>query len=89
MFSMGQREKLILKILSGANDNNISFNELCNLLQSFDFYLRVKGSLHIYYRMDIEEILNIQERNGKAKPYQVKQVRNIIIKYQLGGTLDV
>ena len=62
---MGQREKLILKILSGANDNNISFNELCNLLQSFDFYLRVKGSHHIYYRMDIEEILISKSEMGK------------------------
>lgn len=31
----------------------------------------------------MEEILNIQPKSGKAKPYQVKQVRNLIVKYQL------
>jgi hypothetical protein len=33
----------------------------------------------------IEEILNFQPKQGKAKAYQVKQVRDVILKYQLGG----
>ena len=86
---MGQREKFIIKILSGANDNNIFFDDICNLLYAFDFSSRIKGSHHIFYRNDIEEILNIQSKNGKAKSYQVKQIRNIIIKYKLGGNIDV
>ena len=86
---MGQREKFIIKILSGASDNNINFTEMCNLLKSFDFSLRTKGDHHIFSRIDIEEIINIQPKNGKAKTYQVKQIRNIIIQYKLGGELDV
>lgn len=29
------------------------------------------------------EIINIQPVKGKAKPYQIKQIRNLIIKYKL------
>ena len=86
---MGQREKFIIKILSGASDNNINFTEMCNLLESFGFSLRIKGDHHIFSRIDVEEIINIQPKNGKTKMYQVKQIRNIIIKYKLGGELDV
>jgi len=85
---MGQREKLIIKILSGTNDNNILFDEMCNLIRSFNFSLRINGGHHIFYRSDVEEIINIQPKNGKTKSYQVKQIRNIIIKYKLGGNLD-
>jgi len=86
---MGQREKFIIKILSGASDNNINFTDLCNLLKSFEFTLRIKGDHHIFSRGDVEEIINIQPKDGKAKNYQVKQIRNLIINYKLGGELDV
>jgi hypothetical protein len=45
----------------------------------------VLGSHHIFSRPDVEEILNLQPRGGQAKPYQVKQVRQIVLKYKLGG----
>ena len=45
---------------------------------------RTKGSHHIFVKIDIEEIINIQPIKSKAKAYQVKQVRNIILKYRLG-----
>jgi hypothetical protein len=32
---------------------------------------------------NVVEILNIQPKQGKAKPYQVKQVREIIVRYKL------
>ena len=32
---------------------------------------------------DVKEILNLQPIGSKAKAYQVKQIRNIIIKYKL------
>jgi hypothetical protein len=80
---MGKYEKLIAKILSGSSDSNISFSELRNLILIFGFSERIKGSHHIFSKEGVEEILNLQEKNGKAKPYQVKQVRLIILKYQL------
>jgi hypothetical protein len=36
----------------------------------------------------VEEILNLQPKGGKAKPYQVKQVRRLIVEYKLGGQDD-
>lgn len=36
-------------------------------------------------KLSFEEILNLQPKGAKAKPYQVKQVRNVILKYKLGG----
>jgi hypothetical protein len=48
------------------------------------FQQRIRGSHHIFAKEGIEEILNLQPKQGKAKPYQVKQVREVILKYQLG-----
>lgn len=45
--------------------------------------MRIKGSHHIFYKEDVEEIINLQPQNNKAKPYQVKQVREILINYKL------
>jgi predicted RNA binding protein YcfA (HicA-like mRNA interferase family) len=81
---MSKFEKIISKILSGSSDKNVKFQELLTILKSFKFEERIKGSHHIFYRKDIEEIINIQaDKNGNAKAYQVKQVREIILKYRL------
>ena len=80
---MSKLDKLILKILSGNADNNIEFSDLIKLLEISDFNCRIKGSHHIFYKDGIEEIINLQPNHSKAKPYQVKQVRTIIIKYKL------
>jgi hypothetical protein len=81
---MTQKDKLIAKILTGTSDKNIDFYDLIRLLESFNFSCRIKGDHHIYYRDGIEEIINIQPlSNSKAKPYQVKQIRFLILKYQL------
>jgi len=80
---MGKYEKLLEKILFGMSDNNVDFNELLNLLLKMGFEQRIKGSHHIFYKEGIEEIINIQPNNNKAKPYQVKQILTIIINYQL------
>jgi len=55
------------------------------LLRRLGFDERIRGSHHIFTRESVEEILNLQPRGAKAKPYQVKQVRNVILKYKLGG----
>jgi predicted RNA binding protein YcfA (HicA-like mRNA interferase family) len=85
---MSKHEKLLIKILRGTSDKNIDFEELRNLLLKLGFEERIKGSHHILTKDGIEEILNIQPKSGKAKPYQVKQVRNIIVKYQLNVDED-
>ncbi len=80
---VGKYEKLLLKILSGTSDANIRFNELQSLMKRLGFEERIKGSHHIYYQRDMLEIINIQQRRGLAKAYQVKQIREIIKKYDL------
>lgn len=80
---MGRFEKLMNKILSGRSDSNLKFSELCNLLLNLGFTLRTKGSHCIFFKKDVDEIINLQEKGGLSKPYQVKQVRDIILKYNL------
>jgi len=53
------------------------------LLKHFGFEERIKGSHHIFRKAGIEEKINLQKDGNKAKPYQVKQVRNILITYKL------
>ena len=81
---MSKIEKVLETILLGRSDPNIDFSDLCKLLESLGFDERIKGSHHIFSRFGIEEIINIQPKGNKAKAYQVKQVRNIILKYKLG-----
>lgn len=71
------------RVLLGASDANIDFADFCKLLASLGFDERIRGSHHIFARSGIEEIINIQPKGNKAKPYQVRQVRNIILKYRL------
>ena len=81
---MGSRDKLLEQILRGTSDANIPFGGLCQLLRSLGFAERIKGSHHIYTKDGVEEILNLQSKTGKAKPYQVKQVRSVIVRYRFG-----
>ena len=80
---MSKHAKLLERILLGASDANVPFAGLCHMLQRLGFGMRVRGSHHIFSRPDIAEILNLQPRGGNAKPYQVKQVRNLLLKYKL------
>ena len=80
---MSKIKKILSQILSGRSDANIEFKDLCNLLTVLGFTERIKGSHHIYRKTGIEEKINLQKDKNKAKPYQVRQVRNIILKYKL------
>ena len=82
---MGKYDKLFTTILSGRSDQSIRFIELTHLLRAMGFSERINGDHHIFYRQDIDEILNLQPKGSQAKAYQVKQVRNVIIKYHLEG----
>jgi len=80
---MSSYKKLLMKILRGTSDSNITFSALCQLLKSLDFEERIRGDHHIFTKDGVEEILNLQPKLSKAKPYQVKQIRNLILKYRL------
>ena len=80
---MSQFEKLLLRILRGTSDANIGFDELCGLLTHLGFEVRVRGSHHVFSKADVVELINLQRDGSNAEPYQVKQVRNVIVKYKL------
>ena len=84
---MTQSEKVFQKILRGDADANIDFEALLNVLKKLGFQERIRGSHHILYKEAVEEIINLQPKDAKAKPYQVKQVRDLILKYKLGAKL--
>jgi hypothetical protein len=80
---MGRHEKVYRHILLRRGDANVAFDALCALLERLGFSRRVKGSHRIFWREGVEEILNLQPRESSAKPYQVKQVRDVILRYGL------
>ena len=77
--AMDRTEKLLIKILRG---------EMRSLLDRLGFAERIRGSHHIFSKEGVQEILNIQAKGSKAKPYQVKQVRNVILRHGLAGESD-
>jgi len=85
---MTRYDKALDRVIRGTCDAAIGFEEICGLLRRLGFQERIRGSHHIFTRSDVVEILNLQPRNHQAKPYQVRQVRQLILKYQLGGEPD-
>ena len=82
---MARGERLIRRIRSGRSEANIRFQDLQNLLRQLGFEERVRGSHHIFVRQDVDELINLQRGGTTAKPYQVKQVRAILLRYGIGG----
>jgi len=72
------------KVLSGTSNANVRFDDLCGLLIRLGFEERTNSSHHIFTKEGVPEIINLQPKHdGKAKPYQVKQVKDIITRYNL------
>ncbi len=82
---MGRHERLVETILRGRSDANIRFDELRAPMRYLGFEERVRGSHHLFDKEGVVDIVNLQSRGGHAKPYQVRQVRRLILKYKLGG----
>ena len=82
---MRRIQQTLLRVLRGTSDANIGFNGLRVLLGTLGFEERIKGSHHVFTREGVEEIVNVQPKGGKAKPYQVMQVRQLITKYKLSS----
>ena len=76
------KRKLLEKALSGSK--NIRFNEMVALVEAFGFNLsRVRGSHHIFTHPQVRELVNLQEVDGKAKPYQIRQFLQLVERYNL------
>ena len=76
-------EKIISDIICAEKNSNIKFRDLQRVLDVMGFRCRIKGDHFIYYKDGINEIINIMPKANTAKPYQVKQIRNLILKYKL------
>jgi hypothetical protein len=83
---VAKHEKLRLQILRGGADANVRFEDLRGLLIHLGFSERVRGSHHLFHMRGVEELINLQRDGSKAKVYQVRQVRSVILRYHLGGT---
>ena len=80
---MSKFDKLRQKILDGKSDANISFEDLRNFLLSLGFAERIKGSHHNYRKEGVAEKPNLQRDGSKAKSYQVRQIIDVLKKYDL------
>jgi hypothetical protein len=80
---VGKYDKVLEKVLFGRSDANITFSELKQLLLLLGFQERIRGDHHIFSKEGVVEIINLQPLGAMAKPYQVKQVRQIIVRYRL------
>ena len=77
-----KKRKLLQRLLSGSK--NIRFSDASSCAEAFGFRLsRINGDHHIYVHPEVPELINLQNVSGKAKPYQVKQLLQIIERYNL------
>ena len=80
---MSQRQKFLALLLAGQHYQSLDFSALCTLLEALGFTKRINGSHHLFGRAEIPDIINLQPAVGnKVKPYQARQVRNILLKYR-------
>ena len=79
---MTTKRKLLKKALSSPR--NMRFEEMVTLVEAFGFRLsRVKGSHHIFVHPQVQELVNLQNVGGKAKPYQIRQFLRLVERYNL------
>jgi predicted RNA binding protein YcfA (HicA-like mRNA interferase family) len=79
---MTKKQKLLQKLLTGSK--NIRFSDVQIVVEAFGFRLaRTSGSHHIYVHPDVPVLINLQDVNGKAKPYQIKQFLEVVERYDL------
>ncbi len=75
--------RLLARLEKGAM-TNVNFTDVQRLVEALGFEeLRVSGSHHVYARRGLSEQLNLQERRGQAKPYQLRQLAILVHRYNL------
>jgi predicted RNA binding protein YcfA (HicA-like mRNA interferase family) len=85
---VGSIEKILEQVLRGTSDANVAFRDLRQLLLRLGFEERTKGSHHIFRRPGIPDLLTLQRDGSKAKPYQVRQVRRVIVDHRLADDVN-
>ena len=82
---MARSDRTRNNVLGSGSDANIRFDDLRSLLFSIGFVERTRGSHHLFSRPGVAERINLQRAGSHAKPYQVRQIRRILLKYELTG----
>ncbi len=76
------KRKLLQKLL--ASPSNARFDDVRTLVEAFGFSLmRISGSHYVFKHPAIPDLLNLQEADGEAKPYQVRQFLRLVERYRL------
>ena len=77
------RKKLLAR-LSRGQLRNVAFSDIVNLARGFGFKaVRIRGSHHVFQHHTVAEMLNLQEVNNEAKPYQIRQLLRIVERHNL------
>ncbi len=82
---MGRHDKLLAQILGGRANANVGFDALRALLHHLGFEERTRGSHRVFRRAGVEALINLQRDGDKAKVYQVRQVRAVLVQSGLTG----
>ncbi len=78
-----QPARLLERILRG-DLANVDFADAQRLVRRLGFEeLRVTGSHHVYSCPGIAQQLNLQDRRGHTKPYQLRQLAALVRQYNL------
>lgn len=81
---MSQWDKILRRVLEGRADHNIRFGDLRGLLLRLGFDERINGDDYTFGKPGVRDIIDLQPlKDGKAKAYQVRQVRGILRTYGL------
>ena len=77
------RRKLLRRLAQGSL-HNVAFDDMVRLIEGFGFSLaRTSGSHHILVHPDLPELVNLQNVEGEAKPYQIRQFLRLVERYDL------
>lgn len=79
---MGKEDKILAQMQSAPH--NVRYDELFYICQRYFGPARQSGTSHAVFKIPWpgDPRVNIQNKNGRAKPYQVKQVLQAIQKLQ-------
>ncbi len=86
---MSRTRKILDRVLRGTADSNIRFTDLRSVLLALGFSMRIRGSHHVFRHPLVVERVNLQVDGAHAKPYQVRQVRRILLKYGIASLGEV
>jgi hypothetical protein len=77
-------DKVRAALLDAAKDYGHRFDDVVRFLGATGWRQRTKGSHRIFTRPGVPVLLNLQpEKNGRAKAYQMRQVRQVLEKHKL------